>query len=39
MIEELAKALGNALGWDEERKAAEVARTLMILTDRHGVRL
>lgn len=39
MIEELAKALGNALGWDEERKAAEVARTLLILSDRHGVRL
>ena len=39
MVEELAKALGNALGWDEERKAAEVARTLLILSDRHGVRL
>jgi glycerol-3-phosphate dehydrogenase len=39
MINELAKALGNALGWDEERKAAEVARTLLILADRHGVRL
>src|SRR5215216_1258333 len=35
MIDELAKALGNALGWDEERKAAEVARTLSILADRH----
>jgi glycerol-3-phosphate dehydrogenase len=39
MIEELAKALGNALGWDEERKAAEVARTGLILAERHGVRL
>ena len=39
MIAELAKALGNALGWDEERKAAEVARTFLILSDRHGVRL
>jgi glycerol-3-phosphate dehydrogenase len=39
MIEELAKALGNALGWDQERKAAEVARTFLILSDRHGVRL
>ncbi|HEU4746197.1 MAG TPA: glycerol-3-phosphate dehydrogenase/oxidase [Anaerolineales bacterium] len=39
MVEELAKALGNALGWDEERKAAEVARTLLILSDKHGVRL
>ncbi len=39
MIAELAKALGNALVWDEERKAAEVARTFLILSDRHGVRL
>jgi glycerol-3-phosphate dehydrogenase len=39
VIEEMAKALGNALGWNEERKAAEVARTLLILADRHGVRL
>ena len=39
MINELARALGNALGWDEERKAAEVARTFLILSDRHGVRL
>ncbi|HSL31287.1 MAG TPA: glycerol-3-phosphate dehydrogenase/oxidase [Anaerolineales bacterium] len=39
MIEELAKALGNALGWDEERKAAEIARTLLILSERHGVQL
>ncbi|HET6595541.1 MAG TPA: glycerol-3-phosphate dehydrogenase/oxidase [Anaerolineales bacterium] len=39
MIEELANALANALGWDEERKSAEVARTLLLLTDRHGVRI
>lgn len=39
VIQELAKALGNALGWDEERKAAEVARAHLILTDRHGLRL
>jgi glycerol-3-phosphate dehydrogenase len=38
-INELARALGNALGWDEERKTAEVARTLLILEGRHGVRL
>ena len=38
-IDELAKALGNALGWDEERKAAEIARALLILADRHGVQL
>ena len=37
MVNELARALGNALGWDEERKAAEVARTLLILEDRHGL--
>lgn len=39
MVEEVSKALGNALGWDEERKTAEVARTFLLLTDRHGVRL
>ena len=39
MVEELAKALGNALGWDEERKAVEVARTLLLLADKHGVQL
>jgi len=39
LIEELAKAIGNSLGWNEEQKAAEVARTLSILADRHGVRL
>ena len=37
MIEELARVLGNALGWNDEQKAAEVARTLSILADRHGV--
>ncbi len=39
IIGEVGKALGNALGWDEERKAAEVARTFLLLADRHGVRL
>jgi glycerol-3-phosphate dehydrogenase len=39
MVQEAAKALGNALGWDEERKTAEVARTHLILADRHGVNL
>ena len=39
MIEELGKALGNALGWDEERKAAEIARTLLLLSEQHGVQL
>jgi len=39
MIEELAKILGNVLGWNEEQRAVEVQRTLSILTDRHGLRL
>jgi glycerol-3-phosphate dehydrogenase len=39
MIDELARALGNVLSWNEEQKAAEVARTLSILEERHGVRL
>lgn len=39
MIDELARALGNALGWNEERKSAEVSRTLSILAEKHGVRL
>jgi len=39
MIEELARALGNELGWNEEQKAAEVARTLSILVEMHGVQL
>ena len=37
MIEELAGVFANALGWDEEQRAAEVARTLFILEDKHGV--
>ena len=39
MIEELARFLGNALGWNAEQKEAEIARTLSILAERHGVRL
>ena len=39
MIEELADVIGNALGWSEEQKATEAARTQSILTDRHGVLL
>jgi glycerol-3-phosphate dehydrogenase len=39
MIEELARLLGNELGWNQEEKTAEVARTLSILEERHGVRL
>ena len=39
MIDELAGIFSNGLGWDAEQRAAEVARTLSILADRHGVRL
>jgi glycerol-3-phosphate dehydrogenase len=39
LVEELADDLGEALGWDESRKKAEIARTLEILLDRHQVRL
>ena len=39
MIDELAGVFSNTLGWDPEQRAAEVARTLFILEDRHGVRL
>lgn len=39
VLDDLANELGEALGWDKERKAAEVERTLEILADRHGVRL
>jgi glycerol-3-phosphate dehydrogenase len=38
-VDELADVFGNALGWEAEQKTAEVARTLSILADRHGVRL
>ncbi|HXF86173.1 MAG TPA: glycerol-3-phosphate dehydrogenase/oxidase [Anaerolineales bacterium] len=36
-LEEVADVLGEALGWTREQKSAEVARTLSILADRHGV--
>ena len=39
MVDELAGVFSNTLGWDPEQRAAEVARTLFILKDRHGVRL
>ncbi|GAB4504568.1 MAG: glycerol-3-phosphate dehydrogenase/oxidase [Anaerolineales bacterium] len=38
-LDELADALGEALGWDEQRIQAETTRTLALLSDRHGVRL
>src|SRR5919106_3030084 len=36
MVNELADVFANALGWNAEQKAAEVARTLSILADRPG---
>jgi len=38
-VEELVGVFSNVLDWDAERKQAEVARTLSILADRHGVQL
>ncbi|MGQ9833918.1 MAG: glycerol-3-phosphate dehydrogenase/oxidase [Candidatus Villigracilaceae bacterium] len=38
-LEELAEIIAEALGWDADRKSAEVRRCLAILADRHGVRL
>ncbi len=39
VLDELARTTGESLGWTAEQKKAEVARTLSILADRHGVRL
>jgi glycerol-3-phosphate dehydrogenase len=39
MLDELAGVLANALGWTKEQRQAEVARTLSVLENRHGVRL
>lgn len=39
MIDELAGIFSNHFGWKPEQREAEVARTLSILADRHGVRL
>ena len=36
-VDELADALGDALGWGAEQKKAEVKRALALLADRHGV--
>jgi glycerol-3-phosphate dehydrogenase len=38
-VAELSEAAGESLGWDEERKQAEAARTLDLMATRHGVRL
>ncbi len=39
LVEEMANALGDSLGWDGLQKKAEVMCTLEILKDRHGVNL
>jgi glycerol-3-phosphate dehydrogenase len=36
---ELSEVVGEALGWSSDRKAAEAARCLRLLAERHGVRL
>jgi glycerol-3-phosphate dehydrogenase len=38
-VDELAGIFSNHFGWKAEQRDAEVARTLSILADRHGVRL
>ena len=38
-VEEIADAMGAAIGWSVEQKNAEVERTLRLLADRHGIRL
>jgi glycerol-3-phosphate dehydrogenase len=39
MIDELAGIFSNYFGWKPDQREAEVARTLSILADKHGVRL
>jgi glycerol-3-phosphate dehydrogenase len=39
MVEELAGVFTNHFGWKPEQREAEVARTLLIFADRHGVQL
>ena len=39
LVDELAGVVAEVLGWDEQQKQAEIARTLDILRDRHGVSL
>ena len=38
-IDELAGVFSNALGWNAQQRQAEIARTVSILADRHGVHL
>ena len=39
LVEQTGDWLGDELGWSGQQKNEEVARTLDILADRHGVRL
>ncbi len=39
MVDELAGIFSNYFGWKPQQREAEVARTLSILADKHGVRL
>jgi glycerol-3-phosphate dehydrogenase len=39
LVEELANALGESLGWDGTQVKTEVVRTLDILADKHAVQL
>ena len=39
MVDELADLFANFLGWNAEKRNAEVTRTLSILAEKHGVRL
>lgn len=38
-VDELAGVFATALGWTKEHRAAEAARALSILADRHGLKL
>lgn len=38
LVVELADVIGDALGWDEERRSAEIARTVQFLAAEHSVR-
>ncbi len=39
LLEELADILTEALGWDNERKEAEIARTVDLMASKHEVKL
>jgi len=39
LLEELAEVLGQELGWSKERTRQEIARTVELLAEAHGVKL